>query len=63
MMHAFGRYLRREGVQPQHIVICAREAIQHARLREHVHERELAKHAVKWTIEGYYVERDARSVD
>jgi hypothetical protein len=58
VMQEFGRYLYREGVQPEHIVICAREATQHVRFREHDLARRLAEHVIGWIIEGYYMERD-----
>ena len=58
MMQEFGRYLYRERVQPEHIVICAREATQHVRFREHTLARKLSEHAVGWIIEGYYLEKE-----
>ena len=59
IMQAFGRYLWREGVQPEHIVLCAREATQHDRFREHMLARRLSDHAIGWIIDGYYMERGA----
>jgi hypothetical protein len=57
MMRAFGRYLYRQDVRPEHIVICAREATAHMRFREQALVRTLSQQAVGWTIEGYYMER------
>ena len=56
-MQEFGRYLCREGVLPEHIVICARAATEHVRFREHALARQLSEHAIGWTIEGYYLEK------
>lgn len=57
LMRAFGAYLHTEGVPPEHIVLCVREATEHVRLRESIHARKVVERAVRWTIEGYYLER------
>lgn len=57
MMQAFGAYLCKEGVPPEHIVLCAREVTEHVRLRESMHARKVVESVVRWTIEGYYLER------
>lgn len=57
LMLAFGAYLYKEGVPPEHIVLCAREATEHVRLRESIQARKLVERVVRWTIEGYYLER------
>src|SRR5215472_6668787 len=46
MMHAFGTYLYRQGVRPEHIVICAREATEHVRFRDRGLARRLSQQAI-----------------
>jgi hypothetical protein len=60
-MRGYGRYLHQHGVQPEHIVICVRESMEHARLMQYSGQRRLIERAIGWTIEGYYAERAARS--
>lgn len=57
MMREFGRFLFRQGVRPEHIVVGAREASQHDRCRESIREPHLMVQAISWCIEGYYAER------
>ena len=57
MMQQFGGHLLREGVRPEHIVICAREAIQHDRCREGIQQWHVREQAIASCIQGYYLER------
>jgi len=45
-----------EGVPPEHLVLCAREATAHV-LRESAHARQVIERVVGWAIQRYYRER------
>ena len=57
VMQDFGRYLYRRAVRPEHIVICARDATEIAFVNKDLFRHRLAEQVVRWTIEGYYLER------
>jgi hypothetical protein len=56
VMRAFGDYLRRHGVRPEHVVICVRHSLEHARLHAMARELRLSERAVRWAVQGYYAE-------
>jgi hypothetical protein len=55
-MDAFGRYLCQQKIRPEHIVICVREALKAAKMRQYASQRRLAERAIGWAIAGYYAE-------
>jgi hypothetical protein len=56
VMQQYGRYLHQHGVRPEHIVICARAALELARIPDRPVDHRLTEQAVRSTIEGYYLE-------
>jgi len=54
-MRAFGGYLRRQDVRPEHVVPCVRQAIgAAARAMQLPVEELLQRDVVTWAIQGYY---------
>jgi hypothetical protein len=60
-MRGYGRYLHQHRVQPEHIVICVRESMEHARFKQYAGQHRVVERCIGWTIEGYYAERAAQS--
>jgi hypothetical protein len=54
-MRAFGAYLRRRGVAPEHIVTCVHQALGHVTLAgDFSSPKPIAREIVRWAIAGYY---------
>jgi len=54
-MRAFGSYLRRRGVAPEHIVTCVHQALATVPIPGTFSEgRVIGREVIVWAIEGYY---------
>lgn len=54
-MLAFGAYLRRRDVIPEHIELCVHEAMKDVPTADHLFwAGELGQEIVRWAIQGYY---------